>query len=379
MFTVPLLFYFLVFVLVVHFVSKRGPPRRENANMPLVVNRRGGRIVPSVRGGRGARGGFGIPRMPILDDEKVQEEPTPSSFERPAQAGEFEPDLDDVFAVKDLLKRAGPLPDEIALMILDSAEYWACSSTTVDYTGLPQKHLLLRGTQTENQFLVRSEPLGMTNWSPDDQEAWRLQAIPQELKAEIPRSKLQNYIDERLESVLENPCRKIVFKIQSNDQGWGGNLGERGTFNGSWTWFDAGLERFAAETGASDTSLQKNPNITVNMLRPVWPKPIADGSDSTRYNHELHAAPDHKIQSNRTASRQTQEHVVEWRYNDDVDPEMSAADELNDAGRGRATGNGEFVRSLRLGDVVTVWGRARFGGWQNHIKKVEVKVYWKAV
>ncbi len=40
----------------------------------------------------------------------------------------------------------------------------------------------------------------------------------------------------------EYPCRKIVFKIKSHDQGWGGNREHKGTYKGSYTWFEAGKE-----------------------------------------------------------------------------------------------------------------------------------------
>ncbi|KAH8201167.1 hypothetical protein TruAng_004635 [Truncatella angustata] len=342
-----------------------------------MINRRGGRVIPGLRGGPG--GLLGRPRVPIppQDDKSVEGEQSSSSTTTDSE--EFDPDLDDVLAVKDLLKRAGSLPDEIALMILDSAEYWACSSTTIDYTNLPQKHLVIRGGRpNENQFLVRSEPLGMTSWAPDQQEAWRLQAIPQPLQHELPREILEQYVDKRLDAVLGSPCRKIVFKIQSTDQGWGGNHEDRGTYRGSWTWFDAGLERFESTTESTSDS-KHSLSIPVNALRPIWPTITEDSPGSTTYDHGLHAQPDHKIQCNKTATRGTQDHVVEWRYTDDIDPEFSAADELEAVGRGRATGNGEFVRNLKLGDVVTVWGRARFGAWHNQIKRVELKVYWKAV
>jgi len=49
---------------------------------------------------------------------------------------------------------------------------------------------------------------------------------------------------------------------------------------------------------------------------------------------------------------------------------------LEEQGRGRGTGNGEFVRDLRLGDVVTVWGMARFGAWVNNVEAVKIDVYW---
>jgi len=44
----------------------------------------------------------------------------------------------------------------------------------------------------------------------------------------------------------QRPVRKIIFTIRSHDQGWGGNNGDKGTFAGSCTWFEVGLERLAA-------------------------------------------------------------------------------------------------------------------------------------
>ena len=46
--------------------------------------------------------------------------------------------------------------------------------------------------------------------------------------------------------LLRNPVRKIVFTIKSRDQGWGGGA-NGATYHGSYTWFEAGLERFDPE------------------------------------------------------------------------------------------------------------------------------------
>lgn len=54
-------------------------------------------------------------------------------------------------------------------------------------------------------------------------------------------------------------------------------------------------------------------------------------------------------------------------------PEVTALAEI---GRGKATGDGEFVRNLKLGDIVTVWAKARFPGWVNYVDRVKVDVYW---
>jgi hypothetical protein len=39
------------------------------------------------------------------------------------------------------------------------------------------------------------------------------------------------------------PFRKIEFQLWSHDQGWGGDHGCRGTYNGAYSWFDASVER----------------------------------------------------------------------------------------------------------------------------------------
>lgn len=46
---------------------------------------------------------------------------------------------------------------------------------------------------------------------------------------------------------LVHPVRKVVFTIKSKDQGFVDGGQNAGTYNASWTWFEAGLERFDRE------------------------------------------------------------------------------------------------------------------------------------
>jgi hypothetical protein len=102
------------------------------------------------------------------------------------------------------------------------------------------------------------------------------------------------------------------------------------------------------------------------------------GPDTYEYHHNLQPDQDHKIQANILGRRHFTDHRVEWSWTDDIDPSGGDArlEQLVKTGRGTGTGNGEFVRSLTLGDVVTVWGRSRFPMWVNHVQKVCVDVYW---
>lgn len=85
---------------------------------------------------------------------------------------------------------------------------------------------------------------------------------------------------------------------------------------------------------------------------------------------------DKTLQKNLTATKEAKDYTIVWRWDDEIDAESAEAEELQEAGRGKATGNGEFVRSLEVGDVVTLWARARFPGWSITIKDVEVNMFW---
>lgn len=206
-------------------------------------------------------------------------------------------------------------------------------------------------------------------------------------------------------STLENPFRRVVFDIVSRDQGWSGHHTDHGTYRSSFTWFDAGLERFDMNNnckylkcterlhthralGSSTCpdqlnkgSSESSSSIPTCAIRPVWPSvvPSDGGAPGMRYHHETLPNEDHLIQRNKHAEKSWHHHHVEWSWDDNVDPsetDSPAVRELENAGRGMGTGNGEFVRNLKYGDMITVWGRARFLGWSNNIQRVEVKVYW---
>ena len=84
------------------------------------------------------------------------------------------------------------------------------------------------------------------------------------------------------------------------------------------------------------------------------------------------------IQCNMVADHTPRSHTVTWGWQDNIHPDSSGGDELKAQGRGRATGTGEFVRSLKVGDVVDFWVKARFPGWANHVHRAAVDVYWAA-
>jgi hypothetical protein len=267
------------------------------------------------------------------------------------------------------------------------------------------------------------------------------------------------------------PVRKIVFTIESHDQGWGGeNRSQRGTYEGSFSWFDVGHERFSAHRASKSIqvlffcqsyaanpqiepsqnlskstptpqftleplnlmsvgSIQQSPVAKEHLSGPIscslctlipstvklnpegdetspdseesgqstpvsgaTSSPSIEPTDKTNtplinpnlqdtidsqytFNHEMLPSPK-LLQRNLVATRNTTKHVITWSHDDNIDPDSVEGDELEQQGRGRKTGDGSFVRGLRVGDTVTVWAKARFHGWANFIDNMKIDIYW---
>lgn len=236
---------------------------------------------------------------------------------------------------------------------------------------------------------IRAPPLGLPNWrrslgSPGSIPLCRKPPRPLPPGDEFPVEDFQRLTGSPA-PMLAHPCRRIVFTIRSEDQGWGGTREDAGTYRHSWTWFEAGLERWCS-TGTTETDVtghhrpqQAKPSLMVSDLSTVLPEVVWDEeSDDYVFSHPLLPREDLKIQCNVVASREVREHRIVWSYTDDIDRDrdVEAVAQLAEKGRGTVTGNGKFVRDLKLGDVVTVWAKARFPGWQNRVHSIKLDIYY---
>ncbi|KAK4649063.1 uncharacterized protein QC761_115700 [Podospora bellae-mahoneyi] len=309
--------------------------------------------------------------------------------------GVYKPSITDVIVVKAMLVKGLQIPVEIADNIIELAEYWPHVTAEVTW-GDERPNQVWSGESRENQFLLRTPPLGFPDWGTAT-TSYTKTTHPKPPGEGYPTSSFQKLAKSPV-TLLAQPCRRIVFIIRSKDQGWGGEYHNQNTYNGSWTWFEAGLERWCKGQipdppqpceshedpvqkpvrDDDDNDDDKQPSMNLEDLATVIPEVVVDPqSNEFKFNHPLLPRENVKIQCNKLTKREYITHVVEWNHDDDVDPEDEvAAKKLHDVGRGEQTGNGEFVRNMRIGDVVTVWGKTRFGGWINNISSVKVEVYW---
>ncbi|KAI0440027.1 hypothetical protein F4803DRAFT_529051 [Xylaria telfairii] len=287
----------------------------------------------------------------------------------------------DCAEVRRILSKTANFPPEIIDIVMDLAEYWVCSLASLDFSVTKKGEFSsYGGGERENRLLIRTEPLGINTWHPDNRDRWQLAAPARKLDKEYSPEELQSFVEGPVSS-LEHPVRKIVFDIVGRDQGWSHQVESHHTYRDSWTWFNAGIDRFDKAHKYSEDGDNSEPEAfaspirapTTAAMRPVWP---LLKESLTEYDHGLLPTPDHMIQCNRVAEHAWQHHHVEWSWKDNIDPKSDEAYQLGKDGRGPATADGSFLRHLRLGDMVTVWEHARFPGWVNSVQKVEVRVYW---
>ncbi|KIH93717.1 hypothetical protein SPBR_04257 [Sporothrix brasiliensis 5110] len=395
--------------------------------------------------------------------------------------GFYEPSFADVLVAKAMLQRAGHLPLELVDDIVDYAEYWPHTHAEADYAQETGNGLVIppRSFRNDgnNKFLLRTLPLGFRrppvpggrDASGEEDESNAYSTTEPEPRPchnvggndsgdgnEANGGVLCSDDDVRTwfpagqAPPLEYPCRKIVFTLTSHDQGWANNQRDRGTYKGSYSWFDVGLERYGVPAGGtSETSndgqkSQTTPAMpataSLYTLRPdvveapaqngdPQPASAADPPDQKRYQFSFPLLPGvDRLQSNVVATRAWTEHKIVWSWTDGMEDADADADadangpasaaqnsegppastdsnmanaatttaangpptednvDLTDGldnvhpleklGRGAETGDGAFVRNLRVGDVVTLWAKARFPGWVNIVQRAQIDVYW---
>jgi hypothetical protein len=151
----------------------------------------------------------------------------------------YEPSPIDIAVVRAMLCRSKKLPPDLIDAIFDFGEYWAHSTTELHQS----IHIMGAHPDRENRFLLRSYPLGLVD------AGARQNANDQPYTTALPTPRP---LGESLDANFFAKSAKVVFSIRSQDQGWVTSSDDADEpYSKSWTWFDAGLEKFDA-SGAGE-------------------------------------------------------------------------------------------------------------------------------
>ena len=113
-----------------------------------------------------------------------------------------------------------------------------------------------------------------------------------------------------------HPVRKVVFTITSKDQGWSSSPGSHGTYENSWTWFEAVVRDRIHEPGEGKIIVRN-----------------------------VHAGQEYKT------------HVVTWTFDAEDDDERI------------------WVRNLKRGQHVDIVLWALYPGWENHVASARIDIF----
>ncbi|TRM60401.1 hypothetical protein BD626DRAFT_505252 [Schizophyllum amplum] len=246
--------------------------------------------------------------------------------------GNYHPTRADINVVRNGLLHLG-LPTELALVILDLAEYW-----------------------TREVLCEREGILTVAASScPRNSSSWCYIASPP----------------------LERRPRKIHFVIVSRDQGWGGPPDCRHTFRGSFSWTEVALMRPRRIALDKEQPTDVFPWVgharSGNFVDVTARQDAADDIDLDDPDHELvnlQGSTHGVLQYNLVAMPQSRQYVVEWRDDDNDEPVWGNWSEETGAGYG-----GGFVRAIEVGDSIAVFARAKYPGWANHLLRVRIEIF----
>ncbi|KAG1782611.1 hypothetical protein EV702DRAFT_1192283 [Suillus placidus] len=285
----------------------------------------------------------------------------------------YKPTTADILIVKQYLKSIFiTFADELIDVIVDDASYWAHTSVTVNRTVVTHEDgdimymrtLPLAVYGTEGDLLLDEENLQ------GDSEGFDLGGLPPaEARWAAP--------------TRAEPFRKIEFQLWSHDQGWGGDYDSQGTYNGSYSWFDASVERLDSVSWLTGSikwpfslisaAVDLSDDLTDDL--PADAPNLPDDFTFVRKDVKRPFLPSPStLQKNFVAEDQTTHHIVTWSYCDNVKEDSPEAIAAESKGRGRKSYDGSFVRDLQVGDCITM--RARFPGWSNNAVKAKITVYW---
>lgn len=151
--------------------------------------------------------------------------------------------------------------------------------------------------------------------------------------------------------------RKAVFTFKSRDQGWSSYAEHYGTYENSWTWFDACVGRL---TPGSDTRTdQEGTRTNSGNTREDMPYSVNDDSGGSS-SEPVEESPRRKrwtskaqemLQANRHASRVAESYRVEL-----------------EAGKG-------ILEDLKEGDEIALVACAIYSGWVNNVEEASLELW----
>ncbi|KAF9033750.1 hypothetical protein BDZ89DRAFT_1062848 [Hymenopellis radicata] len=254
-----------------------------------------------------------------------------------ADTHDYVPTEEDINRLRSLFFSAIDIPAELIEIILDMAEYWP--------------------SVRSERFLDVAVKSARREGSPYPTAEWCYLVSPR-----VPSH--------------AKFVKAITIQTESCDQGWGGEPEHRGTYNGSWTWFEAAIIR------SDDDSIPwwvsgVERSLPVDLYREGLDRSAAERNAALSCEVRL---PDldrsrWHVSSNLTAVKKYKENVVHWTAEDpkDIDNDIPPG---HRHARGIYGRDADFVNLMQSGDRVALLVMTKFPMWTNNIRQASITVHY---
>ncbi|KAG0701953.1 hypothetical protein DFH29DRAFT_923824 [Suillus ampliporus] len=288
------------------------------------------------------------------------------SFSQPGSTG-YQPSVADVFRVKGYLQ--SKLPTELIDRIIDDACYWPHSSV---YLERPSTVPIYRdGKSAEDGIYIRSLPLGIHG---TDRDVCFVEKDFEEGGVAWTKNLRIGGSDEHSPSTpaLSHPCRKIEFTLWSHDQRLRQQFPE--TFTASYIWFDVSIEKLQTPMSADD--------IVEWPAQLLFEECDAESSRIQSDTAKPFLPPSITIRKNVAAKSQGSEHTIHWDFRGSFDNGINDdsvwhfLDNSFDRAAAKAAEVLRLVRSMQVGDCISLWAHGRFPNSEDRVQQAKVTVYW---
>lgn len=285
-----------------------------------------------------------------------------------AESTEYQPSVADVLQVKRYLHQR-ELPVELIERIIDEGCYWPHSTI---YIERPRTIPVYReGKRYEGGIFIRTLPLGVRGTEGD----FRIVEKDFEDGGTAWEKKMQiGGLDDALPSTplsSSHPCRKIEFQLWTRDQRLRTQFPI--TFTASYVWCDISIEKLQAPISDSvewparflfdecSAELSSMPPDTTG--RPYYP-------------------PSTKLLKNLAAKCSASDHTMFLHSSDAFDKDADGdcfwhfLDNTFDRQAAKTAEVGKMVRSLEIGDCMSLLAYSRFPESEAPVHEARVTVYW---
>lgn len=171
--------------------------------------------------------------------------------------------------------------------------------------------------------------------------------------------------------------RKVVFTFKSRDQGWSSFHEDHGTYENSWTWFDAMVGFLTTESPHSRLHREGVPEVDIPEVD-VPAENVSEEEDTSEEDDDNRDRGGDAVAGAGAGASNQQDEPPRVRWNATAKQMLQAnrhASRVAESYRIELEAGEGILAELREGWEIALWASAQFPGWVNHVEEASMELW----